>query len=118
GRTTTAHALLTHVNAPGSKIWTVESPVELPRPGFSQIEPNDKIGWDYATIVRSVMRADPNVIFIGELRDRETAALAVEAALRGCLVFSTLHGSSAAEAYVRLVDMGVDAYSLADALLG
>ena len=118
GRTTTAHALLTRVNVPGLKIWTVESPVEIPRPGFSQIEANEKIGWDFATIVRSVMHADPDVILIGELRDRETAALAVEAALRGCLVISTLHGSSAAEAYARVVDMGVDAYSLADALLG
>jgi type II secretory ATPase GspE/PulE/Tfp pilus assembly ATPase PilB-like protein len=118
GRTTSAHALLTRVNVPGAKIWTVESPVEISRPGFSQIEANEKIGWDYATIVRSVMHADPDVILIGELRDRETAALAVEASLRGCLVLATLHGSSAAEAYARVVDMGVDAYSLADALLG
>ena len=68
GRTTTAHALLTRVNVPGLKIWTVESPVEIPRPGFSQIEANEKIGWDFATIVRSVMHADPDVILIGELR--------------------------------------------------
>lgn len=118
GRTTTAHALLTRVNVPGSKVWTVESPVQIPRPGFSQIEANDKIGWDFATILRSVMHADPNVILVGELRDRATAALAVEASLRGCLVIATLHGGSAAETYARMVDMGVDAYSLADALLG
>ena len=118
GRTTTAHALLTRLNVPGAKIWTIENPVEIPRPGFSQIEANDRIGWDFATILRSVMRADPDVILLGELRDRETAALAVQASLRGCLVISTLHGSSAAEAYARVVDMGVDAYSLADALLG
>ena len=118
GRTTTAHAILTRVNVPGAKIWTAESPVEIPRPGFSQIEANEKIGWDFATIMRSVMRADPDVIMIGELRDRETAALAVEASLRGCRVLSTLHGGSAAETYARVVDMGVDAYSLADAFLG
>ena len=118
GKTTTAYGLLTLLEAPGAKIWTAESPVETARPGLSQVEVNDKAGWDYPAAFRTIVRADPDVMLIGELRDRESAALAVEASLRGALVLSVLHGNSAPETLARLLDLGVDAFSLADALLG
>ncbi|HEV7803698.1 MAG TPA: GspE/PulE family protein [Burkholderiales bacterium] len=118
GRTTTAHAILTLLNVPGAKIWTAESPAQAARSGLSQVEVNDKIGWDYPAVMSAVMRADPDVILIGELRDRATAALAVEASLKGALVLSALHGNGAADTVARLLDAGVDAFSLSDALLG
>ena len=118
GRTTTAHAILTLLATPGAKVWTAESPIETPRPGVSQVEVNEKIGWDYPAVMGSIMRADADVILVGEIRDRQTAALAVEASLKGALVLAALHGNSAGEAVARVVDLGVDAYSLSDALLG
>jgi type II secretory ATPase GspE/PulE/Tfp pilus assembly ATPase PilB-like protein len=118
GRTTTAHAILTLLATPGAKVWTAERPVETPRPGLSQVEVNEKIGWDYPAVMGSIMRADPDVILVGEMRDRQTAALAVEASLKGALVLAALHGNSAPEAVARVLDLGVDAYSLSDALLG
>jgi len=118
GRTTTAHAMLTLLNVPGAKIWTAENPVEIARPGLSQVEVNPQIGWDYASVMSTILRADPDVIMVSEIRGRETAASAVEAALKGCLVVSALHSHSAAETVARLLDMGVDAFSLSDALLG
>ncbi len=118
GRTTTAHAILTLLNVPGAKIWTAESPAQAARPGLSQVEVNEKIGWTYPVVMSAVMRADPDVILIGEMRDRETSALAVEASLKGALVLSALHGNGAADTVARLLDAGLDAFSLSDALLG
>lgn len=118
GKTTTAHAILTLLNGAGAKIWTAESPVEATRAGLSQVEVNEKLDWDYPAIMRAIVRADPDVIFVGEMRDRPTAALAVEAALKGALVLSALHGNSAAETVARLLDSGLDPFSLSDALLG
>ena len=118
GRTTSAYGLLSLLDVPGTKIWTAESPVEMVRPLWSQVEVNDRNGWDYAAIMRTVVRADPDVILMGEMRDRESASLAVEASLRGALVLSVVHGNGAAETVARVIDMGVDAFSLSDALLG
>ena len=118
GKTTTAHAILTLLNVAGAKIWTAESPVEATRAGLSQVEVNEKLDWDYPAIMRAIVRADPDVIFVGEMRDRETTALAVEASLKGSLVIAVLHGNSAAETVARLLDGGVDPFSLSDALLG
>ena len=118
GRTTTAYGLLSLLDVPGTKIWTAESPVEMARPLWSQAEVNDRIGWDYPAIMRAVVRADPDVILIGEMRDRESASLAVEASLRGSLVLSVVRGNGAAETVARVIDMGVDPFSLSDALLG
>jgi len=118
GKTTTAYGLLSLLDVPGTKIWTAESPVEMARSLWSQAEVNDRIGWDYPAIMRAVVRADPDVILIGEMRDRESAALAVEASLRGSLVLSVVRGNGAAETVARVIDMGVDAFSLSDALLG
>jgi type II secretory ATPase GspE/PulE/Tfp pilus assembly ATPase PilB-like protein len=118
GKTTAAHAMLTLLNVPGAKIWTAESPVEIARPGLSQVEVNAQVGCDYAAVMSTILRADPDVIMMSEIGGRETAASAVEAALKGCLVVSALHSYSAAETVARLLDMGVDAFSLSDALLG
>ena len=118
GRTTTAYGLLSLLDVPGTKIWTAESPVEMARPLWSQVEVDDRIGRDYPAIMRAVVRADPDVILLGEMRERESAALAVEASLRNSLVLSVVHGSGAAESVARVVDMGVDPFSLSDALLG
>lgn len=118
GKTTTAHALIGMLDAAGAKIWTAESPVEIHRPGLSQVEVLDKDGWTYAAAVRTIVQADPDVMLVGDLPDRETAALSIEASLRGCRVLATVRGNSAAEGIVRLLDIGVDAFSLSDALLG
>jgi type II secretory ATPase GspE/PulE/Tfp pilus assembly ATPase PilB-like protein len=118
GKTTTAYGLLSLLEAPGAKIWTAESPVEAARPASSQVEVNEKTGWDYPAVIRTIMRADPDVMLIGDLRDRESAALAVETSLRGTVSLAVLHGNSAPETLARLLDMGVDAFSLADSLLG
>ena len=118
GKTTTLHSLLSVLNVPGIKIWTAENPVEITQPGLRQVMVNPKIGWDFATVMRAFLRADPDVIMVGEMRDQETAGIAVEASLTGHLVFSTLHTNSAAETVVRLLDMGVDPFSFTDSLLG
>lgn len=118
GKTTTLHAALGHINNPDRKIWTAEDPVEITQTGLRQIQVNPKIGWTFATALRSLLRADPDVIMVGEIRDQETAEIAIEAALTGHLVLSTLHTNSAAETIVRLIDLGVDAFSFADSLQG
>ncbi|MGZ8267737.1 MAG: GspE/PulE family protein [Burkholderiales bacterium] len=118
GKTTTAHALLSLMDAPGLKIWTAESPVEIQRPGLSQVEVSEKGGWNFAAAVRTIVNADPDVLLVGEIRERETAALALEASLRGSRILATVRANNAAEALARLLDMGVDAFSLSDALLG
>ena len=118
GKTTTLHSLISVLNVPGIKIWTAENPVEITQPGLRQVQVNAKIGWDFATVMRAFLRADPDVIMVGEMRDQETANIAVEASLTGHLVFSTLHTNSAPETVVRLLDMGIDPFSFTDSLLG
>ncbi len=118
GKTTTLHSALARINREDMRILTVEDPVEIAQPGLRQVQISPKAGLTFATALRSFLRADPDVIMVGEMRDRETAGIAVEASLTGHLVFSTLHTNSAPETVVRLLDMGIDPYSFADALLG
>ncbi|PKN65159.1 MAG: pilus assembly protein, partial [Deltaproteobacteria bacterium HGW-Deltaproteobacteria-12] len=118
GKTTTLHAALHHINKPDRKIWTAEDPVEITQYGLRQVQVQPKIGFDFAAAMRSFLRADPDIIMVGEMRDYETAKTGVEASLTGHLVFSTLHTNSAPETIVRLLDMGIDPLNFADALLG
>ncbi|NPU84479.1 MAG: GspE/PulE family protein [Syntrophaceae bacterium] len=118
GKTTTLHAALRHINTPEKKIWTAEDPVEITQYGLRQVQVQPKIGFDFATAMRAFLRADPDVIMVGEMRDFETAKTGVEASLTGHLVFSTLHTNSAPETIIRLLDMGIDPLNFADALLG
>lgn len=118
GKTTTLHAALHYINTPDTKIWTAEDPVEITQYGLRQVQVNPKIGFDFAAAMRSFLRADPDVIMVGEMRDYETAKTGVEASLTGHLVFSTLHTNSAPETIVRLLDMGIDPLNFADSLLG
>jgi type II secretory ATPase GspE/PulE/Tfp pilus assembly ATPase PilB-like protein/GAF domain-containing protein len=118
GKTTTLHSALGYINTPDTKIWTAEDPVEITQPGLRQVQVQPKIGFDFATAMRAFLRADPDVIMVGEMRDHETASTGVEASLTGHLVMSTLHTNSAPETVTRLVDMGLDPFSFSDALLG
>jgi len=118
GKTTTLHSLLAFLNTSERKIWTAEDPIEITQPGLRQVQVNSKIGWTFAAAMRSFMRADPDVIMVGEMRDAETAKIGIEASLTGHLVLSTLHTNSAAESIVRLLDLGMDPFNFADALLG
>ncbi len=118
GKTTTLHSLLAHLNTAERKIWTAEDPIEITQPGLRQVQVNAKIGWTFAAAMRSFMRADPDVIMVGEIRDAETAKIGIEASLTGHLVLSTLHTNSAPESIVRLLDLGMDPFNFADALLG
>ena len=118
GKTTTLHSILGHVNTPDRKIWTAEDPVEITQSGLSQVQVNPKLGWTFAAALRAFLRADPDVIMVGEMRDAETAHTGIEASLTGHLVLSTLHTNSAPEAVTRLLDMGLDPFNFADALLG
>jgi len=118
GKTTTLHAALHHINRPDRKIWTAEDPVEITQYGLRQVQVQPKIGFDFAAAMRSFLRADPDIIMVGEMRDFETAKIGVEASLTGHLVLSTLHTNSAPETIVRLLDMGIDPLNFADALLG
>jgi type II secretory ATPase GspE/PulE/Tfp pilus assembly ATPase PilB-like protein len=118
GKTTTLHSLLGFLNTPDIKIWTAEDPIEITQPGLRQVQMNPKIGWTFAAAMRSFMRADPDVIMVGEMRDAETTKIGIEASLTGHLVLSTLHTNSAAESVVRLLDLGMDPFNFADALLG
>jgi type II secretory ATPase GspE/PulE/Tfp pilus assembly ATPase PilB-like protein len=118
GKTTTLHSALGFINTVDMKIWTAEDPVEITQPGLRQVQVNPKIGFNFANAMRAFLRADPDVIMVGEMRDLETAGTAVEASLTGHLVLSTLHTNSAPETVTRLIDMGLDPFSFADALLG
>jgi type II secretory ATPase GspE/PulE/Tfp pilus assembly ATPase PilB-like protein len=118
GKTTTLHGLLGHINKPGVKIWTAEDPIEITQQGLRQVEVKPKIGLDFARVMRAFLRADPDVIMIGEMRDEETASIGIEASLTGHLVFSTLHTNSAPETITRLLDMGLNALNFSDAFLG
>ncbi len=116
GKTTTLHSLLGYINSPERKIWTAEDPVEITQEGLRQVQVNTKIGWTFANAMRSFLRADPDVIMVGEMRDEETTKVAIEASLTGHLVLSTLHTNSATESVIRLLDLGMDPFNFADAL--
>ncbi len=118
GKTTTLHACLKYLNKPNKKIWTAEDPVEIVQEGLRQVQVNPKIGLTFARVLRSFLRADPDIIMIGETRDQETAHTLIEASLTGHLVLSTLHTNSAPETVTRLLGMGIDPYNFADSLLG
>ncbi|MEE9331371.1 MAG: ATPase, T2SS/T4P/T4SS family [Methylophilaceae bacterium] len=118
GKTTTLHSLLGHINTPERKIWTAEDPIEITQAGLRQVQVNAKIGWSFAKAMRSFLRADPDVIMVGEMRDEETTKIGIEASLTGHLVLSTLHTNSAPESIVRMLDLGMDPFNFADALLG
>ena len=118
GKTTTLHACLKYINKPETKIWTAEDPVEITQYGLRQVQVNPKIGFDFAAAMRAFLRADPDVIMVGEMRDYETAKTGVEASLTGHLVFTTLHTNSAPETIIRLLEMGIDPLNFADSLLG
>jgi type II secretory ATPase GspE/PulE/Tfp pilus assembly ATPase PilB-like protein len=109
---------LASLNTPDTKIWTAEDPVEITQKGLRQVQVNKKAGIDFATLMRSFLRADPDIIMVGESRDHETVSMGVEASLTGHMVFSTLHTNSAPESITRLLDMGMDPFNFADALLG
>jgi len=117
GKTTTLHSALSHINVPERKIWTAEDPVEITQPGLRQVQVNPKIEWTFAKALRAFLRADPDVIMVGEMRDEETAQMGIEASLTGHLVLSTLHTNSAPETVTRLIDMGLDPFNFADSLL-
>ncbi|MBV8618627.1 MAG: type II/IV secretion system protein [Curvibacter sp.] len=118
GKTTTLHSLIHDINTPDRKIWTAEDPIEITQQGLRQVQMNSRIGWTFAAAMRTFLRADPDVIMIGEMRDEETARIAVEASLTGHLVLSTLHTNSAPESVSRLLEMGIDPFNFSDSLLG
>ncbi|MDX1631195.1 MAG: ATPase, T2SS/T4P/T4SS family [Thermoanaerobaculia bacterium] len=118
GKTTTLHSALGYINTESVKIWTAEDPVEITQRGLRQVQVKPKIGFDFAAAMRSFLRADPDIIMLGEMRDEETAGTGIEASLTGHLVLSTLHTNSAPETVTRLLDMGLDPFNFADALLG
>ncbi|HWP12901.1 MAG TPA: ATPase, T2SS/T4P/T4SS family, partial [Ramlibacter sp.] len=118
GKTTTLHSIMKFLNRPETKIWTAEDPVEITQKGLRQVQINKKAGIDFALVMRAFLRADPDIIMVGESRDKETVSMGIEASLTGHLVFSTLHTNSAPESIVRLLDMGMDPFNFADALLG
>ncbi|MDP1559498.1 MAG: GspE/PulE family protein [Nitrosomonas sp.] len=118
GKTTTLHSILKHLNRPETKIWTAEDPVEITQKGLRQVQMNVKAGLTFPVVMKSFLRADPDIIMVGEMRDKETTSLGIEASLTGHLVFATLHTNSATESVIRLLDMGMDPFNFADALLG
>ena len=118
GKTTTLHAILGYLNTPEKKIWTAEDPVEITQPGLQQVQVSPKIGFAFANALRAFLRADPDIILIGEMRDKETAHAGIEASLTGHLVLSTLHTNSAPETITRLLDLGLDPVNFSDACVG
>ncbi|HEX6634910.1 MAG TPA: ATPase, T2SS/T4P/T4SS family, partial [Usitatibacter sp.] len=118
GKTTTLHSVLGSLNTVDTKIWTAEDPVEITQKGLRQCQVNPKAGFTFATAMKSFLRADPDIIMVGEMRDKETTSIGIEASLTGHLVFATLHTNSAPESIIRLLDMGMDPFNFADALLG
>jgi type II secretory ATPase GspE/PulE/Tfp pilus assembly ATPase PilB-like protein len=117
GKTTTLHSALGYLNKPDVKIWTAEDPVEITQQGLRQVSVQPKIGFTFEKALRAFLRADPDMIMIGEMRDLETASAAIEASLTGHMVFSTLHTNNAPETVTRLLDMGLDPYTFGDSLL-
>ena len=117
GKTTTLHAALSTINGPDKNIITIEDPVEITQAGVGQIEVNPKISLSFATGLRAILRQDPNIVLVGEIRDKETAEIAIQASLTGHLVLSTLHTNDAASALTRLVDMGVEPFLVGSSLV-
>ncbi len=117
GKTTTLHSVISSINTGGRKIWTAEDPIEITQSGLRQVQMNPRIGWTFAAAMRTFLRADPDVIMIGEMRDEETARIAIEASLTGHLVLSTLHTNSAPESIARLLEIGLDPFNFSDSLL-
>jgi len=117
GKTTTLHSALSFINVAERKIWTAEDPIEITQPGLRQVQVNPKLDWTFAKALRAFLRADPDVIMVGEMRDADTARVGIEASLTGHLVLSTLHTNSACETITRLLDMGMDPFNFADSLL-
>jgi type II secretory ATPase GspE/PulE/Tfp pilus assembly ATPase PilB-like protein len=118
GKTTTLHSILKYLNRSDTKIWTAEDPVEITQKGLRQVQINVKSGLTFPVIMRSFLRADPDIIMVGEMRDKETTSIGIEASLTGHLVLATLHTNSAPESVIRLLDMGMDPFNFSDALLG
>jgi len=118
GKTTTLHSILKYLNRADTKIWTAEDPVEITQKGLRQVQINVKAGLTFPAIMRSFLRADPDIIMVGEMRDKETTSIGIEASLTGHLVLATLHTNSAPESVIRLLDMGMDPFNFSDALLG
>ena len=118
GKTTTLHSVLGYLNKPDTKIWTAEDPVEITQRGLRQVQMNPKAGLTFAVAMKAFLRADPDIIMVGEMRDKETVGTGIEASLTGHLVFATLHTNSAPESIIRLLDMGMDPFNFSDALLG
>ena len=117
GKTTTLHSAMAYINTTETKIWTAEDPVEISQSGLRQVQVKPKIGFNFASAMRAFLRSDPDVIMLGEMRDRETASIGIEASLTGHLVLSTLHTNSAPESIIRLLDMGMDPFNFSDAIL-
>jgi len=118
GKTTTLHSVLKYLNTSETKIWTAEDPVEITQKGLRQVQMNNKAGLNFATAMKAFLRADPDIIMVGEMRDKETTSTGIEASLTGHLVLATLHTNSAPESIIRLLDMGMDPFNFSDALLG
>jgi len=118
GKSTTLYATLNVVNKPEVNIITVEDPVEYRLPGINQVQVNNKAGLNFAAALRSILRSDPDIVLIGEIRDHETAQIAIEASLTGHLVLSTIHTNDAASTVNRLLDMGVEDYLLTSTVIG
>ena len=118
GKTTTLHSVLKFLNTPDTKIWTAEDPVEITQKGLRQVQVNKKAGLDFSVVMKAFLRADPDIIMVGEIRDKETTGTGIEASLTGHLVLATLHTNSAPESVTRLLDMGMDPFNFSDALLG
>ncbi len=118
GKTTTLHSVLGSLNTVDTKIWTAEDPVEITQKGLRQCQVNPKQGFTFATAMKAFLRADPDIIMVGEMRDKDTTSIGIEASLTGHLVFATLHTNSAPESIIRLLDMGMDPFNFADAILG
>ncbi len=117
GKTSTLYAILSRLNQPGVNIITVEDPVEYQMQGIGQVQVRDKIGLTFATVLREILRQDPDIVMIGETRDSETAQIAIQAALTGHLVLTTLHTNSAAAAVTRLIDMGIEPFLIASTMI-
>lgn len=118
GKTTTLYAAVSQINRPELNIMTVEDPIEYQLPGIGQMQVNSRIGLSFASGLRSILRQDPDVIMIGEIRDQETARIAVQASLTGHLVFSTIHTNDAAGTATRLIDIGIEPFLISSALIG
>ncbi len=116
GKTTTLHSAMAYINTTDTKIWTAEDPVEISQRGLRQVQVKPKIGFNFASAMRAFLRCDPDVIMLGEMRDKETTSIGIEASLTGHLVLSTLHTNSAPESITRLLDMGMDPFNFSDAI--